>query len=326
MINNPEVTILMATYNGAQYIKQQLDSLINQTYTNWKLIIRDDGSTDNTIEIVEQYISLHSNVSLVINKTKQKGAVSNFAALYALARKQQSGSYIMFCDQDDIWLPNKIKATMALMQNAEQQNHNKPVMIFGNMQMITSEGVPIDEEMKLMPQLSFNRTLVQNYALGCTMMINNELIQIMEDIPLLAENHDYWVCLIATAFGVTRYLEDSYLQYRQHNNNVTSQGAGMKKRFTRFTSGFNKQIETFKKRMLMLQQFFDIYQLTLKSDQRDMLLNYLDSYGKGRLHLIFAIRKYKIYKLGLLQNLGLLYTIFFFYTNITSDANNKQMV
>ncbi|GAB3932123.1 glycosyltransferase family 2 protein [Mucilaginibacter myungsuensis] len=315
----------MATYNGGRYIEQQLDSLINQTYTNWELIIRDDGSTDDTLKIVKSYLKVHSKISLIINETALKGSVSNFSTLYSLAKSRTAVGHLMFCDQDDIWLVNKMEETMHLMQDVEKQQPHKPVMIYGNLQMITADGEMINEEMNLMKELRFNRTLAQNYAFGCTIMINTNFIRVMESIPASAENHDYWICLVATAFAECRYLEKKLLLYRQHGNNATSQGAGLKKRFARFTTGFADQIKTLTLRVKMFQRFLDFYRHDLDPDKLDVITDYLENLRRDRFSLIRAIFRNKIYKLGWLQNVGMIYTILFFYGKINTEES-KQIV
>src|SRR4051812_26160593 len=115
MGNEPLITILMATYNGERYLEQQLDSLLNQTYTHWEMLIRDDGSTDGTLRIIERYKNKHANISYIVNQTDKKGACLNFAALFASVVKDDKVKYVMFCDQDDIWKPQKIEMSVVAM-------------------------------------------------------------------------------------------------------------------------------------------------------------------------------------------------------------------
>src|SRR5205085_8699781 len=106
---NELITILLATYNGEKYIDEQLQSLLNQTYTNWHLIIRDDNSTDGTPAILASYQQQYpEKITIMPNKGANLGSVLNFNALLTFAH---NAHYIMFCDQDDQWLPDKIEVT-----------------------------------------------------------------------------------------------------------------------------------------------------------------------------------------------------------------------
>src|SRR6201996_961620 len=108
MNNTPTVHILMATFNGDKYLKDQLDSLISQSYKSWHLHIRDDHSNDNSVDIINDYITKYDNISLTINPTGPDGAAANFSSLLDKARADKHINYIMFCDQDDVWKPGKI--------------------------------------------------------------------------------------------------------------------------------------------------------------------------------------------------------------------------
>ncbi|GAA4327277.1 glycosyltransferase family 2 protein [Mucilaginibacter gynuensis] len=314
----------MATYNGEHYIKEQLDSLLRQTYTNWKLMIRDDGSADNTIAIATGYTHRHTNISLQINHTSIKGARSNFAALYDMAAKSNDTRYIMFCDQDDIWLPEKIEKTLATMQEAEIQYPTVPIMVYGNLELMTSSGGFLDEQIRLMPRMDFNHTIAQNYAFGCTMMINKPLITAIDHIPTEAQNHDYWISLTATALGRAVYISEKLIRYRQHELNVTAQGAGFKKRIVRFTTGFKRQLTAFRSQITMLEKFLHIFDGKLTDDKKLMLESYLKAYRTGRLALLRVMKKHKIYKLGLMQNIGLLYTVMLFYKKLNPGMGDER--
>ncbi len=111
-MNQFVVHIMMATFNGQNYLREQLDSLLAQSHNNWQLWVRDDGSTDNTIEILKTYEAKYPNIFIITNNKERGGACSNFAALFRMARLDEDVKYVMFCDQDDVWKPEKIETTL----------------------------------------------------------------------------------------------------------------------------------------------------------------------------------------------------------------------
>ena len=131
-----EISVLMATYNGGKYIKEQLDSLQAQSYEKWSLYIRDDCSTDNTTNILKEYQNREPRIHLLPSSATNIGALGNFNRLMSNA----SGKYFMFCDQDDIWLPDKIKKTLDLMKNREKRyGKDFPILIHTDCSVIDSD-------------------------------------------------------------------------------------------------------------------------------------------------------------------------------------------
>ncbi|TSJ36398.1 glycosyltransferase family 2 protein [Mucilaginibacter corticis] len=326
MNDEPLILILMASYNGEKYIEAQLDSVINQTFRNWRLLIRDDGSTDLTLEIVKKYLKKNGKINLAINEGEEHGSVANFAALFDLARKDLEAAYFMFCDQDDVWLPEKIEASLNQLQKMEDAHPNAPVLVYGSLQMISENGEEINQAIKLRPQLGFKQTLVQNFAFGCTMMFNKSLLDLVRVIPRTSVNHDHWVALFTSAFGYSGFITEPMIKYRQHQQNVTSQGSSFQKRYGRFTKGLNDQLLNYKRQMTMLIQFNQNFGAQLKNNDKQLLTEYLNGYYKGRWAMLYQILKHKIFKLTFFQNVGMVYMIVFFYAQfkqIESDMLNQ---
>jgi rhamnosyltransferase len=216
------VYILLASYNGEKYIETQLESLLSQTYTNWCLLIRDDGSTDCTLEIIEKYIKRDARIKLVDenNLNRGKGACQNFHNLIkvAVARK---APFILFCDQDDYWFPDKVEKMMNAIDKSQ-----KPTMLYSSFFYADSnlKKLPkhVQEIKSSFLKPTFKRVIVQNTVYGCTMMINYQLAEKCLPIPLEAENHDYWISLVATGIGAKiDHLDMPLMLYRQHDNNVS---------------------------------------------------------------------------------------------------------
>ena len=218
------VEILLATYNGEKFIQEQLDSLMNQSNTNFKILIRDDGSTDNTIKIINEYQQkFPTKITVLKDNKKNVGATQNFGILLQYA----TADYIFFCDQDDVWLPNKIEDSLQKMK-AIENDKAIPCLIFSDMKVIDEYGnITSDsvwQQLHLHPKyFVLNRLLVQNIPHGCTMLINKAMRNLASPIPKAAMLHDHWIALLATACGKYTVINEPLLLLRNHTQNVTRQ-------------------------------------------------------------------------------------------------------
>lgn len=212
-----KITILMATFNGEKYIEEQIESIINQTYKNWELIIHDDGSKDKTIDIIKKYTREYSNIILLEDNIVLGNAYKNFMHL---TKNVKNTNYVMFSDQDDIWNGDKIEKTLFLMKKKDCDK--KPICIFTDYVLFdTNKRMPIKDKHKKQINLSFNYLLTQNIAHGCTIMINKELINLMKKWNYLEYGmHDWTALLIAAYYGEVYYIDIATMMYRMHNNNV----------------------------------------------------------------------------------------------------------
>lgn len=218
------VTILMAVYNGGSYLKEQLESIRRQTYTQWNLIVRDDGSSDNSIEILSKFAaSIDNEVSVYINNPSEGSAKKNFARLIKDADESQ---YIMFCDQDDIWKEDKIETSMKAMRRLEAKYGNDtPFLVHGDLEVAGRDLDVIAGSMfgfshiKRHPSLA--ELVIQNNVTGCTMLINRPLCNGITDIAGMEDviMHDYIIALYAKVFGKTAFINKPLLSYRQHGSN-----------------------------------------------------------------------------------------------------------
>lgn len=217
-----KVGILLATYNGEQYIREQLDSILNQTYVDWVCYIHDDGSTDNTWQTIKKYEADYPDKFVVLNYEKCGGACKNFISLM----KYSSENYIMFSDQDDVWAKNKIEVTLNRMKSIEADS-DKPYAVFTDLYVVDENLEIISKSFmsysKHKPNKLMERDLfVANPAPGCTMMVNRKLLQMASlcKHPEEVEMHDWWCMLIASIFGQIAYLDEPTIYYRQHGTNT----------------------------------------------------------------------------------------------------------
>ncbi|MBN2457195.1 MAG: glycosyltransferase family 2 protein [Sedimentisphaerales bacterium] len=218
-----KISILLATYNGEKYLSQQIDSILTQSNQNLQLLIRDDGSTDQTVKIIEDYAAKHTDkIELIKDDSGHLGLTENFARLLEHAKS----SYIMFCDQDDVWLPNKIEITLNLMKSAEAIYPDKPILVHTDLKIVDSNLKPIAESMwfhqRINPIISNSlyKIMAKNIVTGCTMMINKKARDICLPVPSVARVHDWWIAINVEKYGKIVSLSLPTVLYRQHRTNI----------------------------------------------------------------------------------------------------------
>jgi len=322
MIDKNTVFILLASFNGEQFIAQQLDSLIAQSYENWILIIRDDGSSDNTVTIIKKYLEQDKRISLIENKSDIKGACSNFSALFDLVKNNDSANYAMFCDQDDVWKPQKIEKYFAALQAMESEFNLQPVLIYGNFELMTSDGDYMPGNYKLLHNLCLRNLLSFNYVYGCTIIMNRKLIEKISHISIDAENHDYWIALVASIYK-SKYIDDKLLKYRQHSSNASGNVVGnsnFSSRLKRNILSPGKEIENLKVRLKMLTSFYHKYHNLLPLAERQILETYLKAFTINRFRVLSVMWHEKIFRKGFFQTLASFLQILFFYGSIRSET------
>lgn len=234
MNSQPKIAVLLSTYNGEKFLAEQLDSLVAQSYSNFLLVVRDDGSSDETLSLLQSYAEKHpSLIHLLAQDNDNKGASGGFAFLidYILQRKSELGlqsAYMMFCDQDDIWFADKIEQQIRAMLGAERNQNTRrqpPILIHSDLEVVSEKNTAIAQSFINYQGLEIERNtfpnlLISNLVTGCTMLINESLAQKAMPIPANAIMHDWWLALVATAFGQLVYLDTPLVQYRQHGNNT----------------------------------------------------------------------------------------------------------
>lgn len=213
-----KIAVLMATYNGEKYLQEQVNSILNQNCMyDVDLYIQDDNSTDNTWRILEEYEG-RPGIFISRNKNKVNGPVSNFSSLFNSIR-DKNYDYVMFSDQDDIWYENKIEKSIEKIANYD----NEPKLLYTNFLFWNMENnetrVAYNEEINA----RFETLFVQNWLMGCTMVLNKKMVEYIDEIPLFVENHDFWISLVASTLdkGIV-YYSDVTMKHRLHNSNVTA--------------------------------------------------------------------------------------------------------
>ena len=220
--NNHSVAILLATYNSQNYLDELLNSIIYQTHKDWILYIRDDGSSDNTLLIIDQYVKTYPNIVLLVDSVKGRGSKNSF--LWML--QSVESKYYMFCDHDDVWLNEKISKTYQKMIEVEKSNYKVPVIIHTDLIVVDEKLNEISpsfwEYSNIKPFFSsFNYYSAYNNVTGCTMMFNNAAKNISLDTCPDAPMHDLWLAMVVSLNnGIIKYISEPLILYRQHGKNV----------------------------------------------------------------------------------------------------------
>lgn len=212
------VQVLMSTYNGSLYLRQQIESILSQQGVSLSLLIRDDGSSDRTLAMLREYEKKHKNISVYAgNRKTRKGAAGSFFEL--LQHADASVDYFAFADQDDVWKPNKLLRAVCVLE--KEESGDQPLLYAGKViyasQDLSSQQIV---SYKISKSPAFGNALMENICMGCTEVFNRQLLTLVrEHLPASGMMHDWWMYLTAAYFGKVIYDQRACLLYRQHGNN-----------------------------------------------------------------------------------------------------------
>mgnify|MGYP001071318904 CR=1 FL=1 len=231
----------MSTYNGEKYIENQIKSLIKQKEVKIKLLIRDDGSTDSTLEKIQKIINKYPEIEIKLLSSKNIGYAKSFWDL--LNKADLSCEYFAFCDQDDIWLENKLICAIKMIE--ESKKSKTPILYTSN---VTS----IDNNMNILSRNTFNssrslsiyESLQKNNVPGCTYVMNREAILLARKYNGYMESHDWALYNIVNIFGKVIYDKNSYILYRIHGSNALGKKSLIKELKMKISRFFNKNMCT----------------------------------------------------------------------------------
>lgn len=307
----PYLTILMATYNGEKFIAAQLESLRAQTFSDWCLWIRDDGSSDDTVEIIRRCAVQDERVRLLPADGMRLGAARNFSSL--MERFSADSQYTMFCDQDDVWQPEKIAVTLAEMHEMEKRfGAETPILVHTNLSVTDSDLNLLPPSFwhyqGLNPEIrSLNRLLVQNNVTGCTAMANRALATMAGHMPPQAIMHDWWLALIAAAFGRIGYVARTTMLYRQHGgNDVGAKRYGLAQVLYHMKRGVAPMSASLLKTQRQAGALLERHAASLDPAQRMLLETYAGLSGKGFFMRRWLVCRLGLFMNGLLRNLGMM--------------------
>jgi glycosyltransferase involved in cell wall biosynthesis len=228
------IHVLLASYNGSRFLQGQLDSIESQTLPVSRITVRDDGSTDSTLTLVQEWAAERPNVNLV--RGPRLGVTKNFFAL--LTNQDEESDFFAFSDQDDIWLPDKMENAVS---GLSRHSADEPLMYCSRLEYV-------DERLRhlgysrIPRRVDFGNALVENIATGCTVVLNRRARDlIVARLPEKALVHDWWCYLVVSAFGKVIYDPRPSIKYRQHGNNqiggTSSAHDLFRRRLARFRMG-----------------------------------------------------------------------------------------
>lgn len=295
------ISILLASYNGEKYIAEQIDSVLNQTEQNFFLYINDDCSTDRTYEIEKEYESRYPDRIKVTQNDKNSGSAKfNFMNMMI----KYKDDYVMLCDQDDAWLPEKIEITLKKMYSMEKMyGKDTPILVHTDLKVVDEDLNLISESFAKRMNADYSKTefknqIVQNTLTGCTAMYNRRLSVFLKGNPDFMVMHDWWLMLVASAFGEIGSEYTPTILYRQHSGNVIgtrnmkslifmAKFFANRKRIKEALDGSYKQAAAF------LREYKDM----LDGKALKTAYEYSNIVNKGKLWRVLAI-----FRLGTLKN------------------------
>lgn len=307
-----KVAILLASYNGEKFIKEQLDSLLMQTEGDFSLIIRDDGSTDKTFEIEQDYARRYPDKIRAIQNTGTKhGAKYNFWELCKIGIRTDA-DYFLFCDQDDVWKPDKIRQTLAAMEAAEGQSRGQPVLVHTDLTVVDENlavlGGSFIRYRNLNPACrSINRLLVQNNVTGCTVMVNRPLLEKAMELTDAdgMVMHDWWLSLTASLFGQIVFLNTPTVFYRQHGGNVVG---ATKVNSLKFILRRLREVPSVRKKLYQAARqaasLLETYDESLSEADKALIGTLADIRQRKKAERVYLLIKHRLLKQGWIQIIG----------------------
>lgn len=276
------IDVLLATFNGARFLPEQLESLERQTHSDWRLIVRDDGSTDRSITIVEAFAERHSERVQILPRDGRGplGACGNFAALL----EASDAPYFMFCDQDDLWFPDKIADLLrALRAVEERRGADTPILAHSDL-LVTDDALRVLHRSfwrysRLLDPTAPRRParlIIQNYVTGCAAIGNAALRRTALPIPSEARMHDWWVAMVAAILGEITEHEAPTILYRQHHGNeIGAKPAGLLAVISRIIRTLGAEMQdtriAFAKSQQQAAAFRKVYENLLSPDMERIL-------------------------------------------------------
>jgi glycosyltransferase involved in cell wall biosynthesis len=294
---NMKVQVLLSTYNGEKYIEEQILSILAQDYPDIKILVRDDGSTDRTVEILERLAAKHQIIEIV--KANNIGFAQSFFQL--LFNSSTEADYIAFCDQDDIWLENKISRAVSMLSLCPL---NQPLLYCSSLKIVDEKLRPIASSYLPQKGISFYNALVENVAVGCTSVLNQVARKlIIDSLPQNVLFHDWWIYLVISAFGQVIYDYQSSILYRRHSGNASMYPTGLINSFSYLLKRFQRYSK-YRPVLRQAEEFWRIYGRMLPGEFQFELANLLKSQKSFISRLRYAL-SCKLYRHSPLDNQAL---------------------
>lgn len=280
----------MATYNGAPYITSQIRSLQCQTFTDWTLLVHDDGSTDGTVDIIRQLAKDDQRIKVVADGKHYHNCALNFMHLLQCS----DAPFCIFCDQDDIWLENKLQA---MLEFIESKDNGVPQAVYSNSYVYDPVTAAIGGRATLCFPSHLKDVLFLNGGVqGCALMFNASLRDICKDVPDVVAMHDHVVTVCAAATGGLSYLDMRLMLYRRHQTAVTGPTA---KRLSDLISSFVRNTRPVMSELhyKALLSLYAKYERFMPETSREIFSDYFRFEKENRMQRFVHVlrQRYKLY-------------------------------
>ncbi len=304
------VEVLLATYNGEKFLSAQIDSILSQTFKDVRILIRDDGSTDNTLMILKSYQDrFPEKIKLLDIPSSQRGPTYNFSTLI----ENSSSPYLLLSDQDDIWLPPKIDVSLEMLRHLEDETSTTfPLLVHTDLKVVQQNLNEISPSFISFSGLNpsrnkFNNLLMQNTITGCTTIFNRSLANLAAPIPHNAQMHDWWMALTASVFGKIGYVNEATVLYRQHEDNTLgATGFNISNVYTKASKMMSEsRDDLLAKNFLHAAAFKAKFGDQLPEDHLLRLNAFLNLKSQGFITKRYSLLKWGFLKGKLAQNLGI---------------------
>ena len=274
-----KVCVLMSTYNGEKYLKEQLDSILNQNSIIVDILIRDDGSTDKTLNILDEYNKKYNNIRYYTGENL-KSAKSFLDLLFTVGEYD----YYSFSDQDDVWDRDKLLVAVSKLKEGYNLYGCKKKIVNSNLE-------PLNKEDEIPSSLKLGNVILRCRISGCTMVFNRELRNyLLKCSPKIISMHDSWVLKVAVSTGKVFYDENEYILYRQHDNNVVGARKNFLGQLKRRLLNLKKRREQSFVRISMAKELYSNYN------------NYLSNKASRNLYYFTNYKEHFIYRIKLFVN------------------------
>lgn len=296
---------------------------MNQSYSNWQVFIRDDGSKDRTQEIIHEYVAKDSRIIYLSEMSLENiGVKKSFLSLLLAVESD----YYFFCDQDDFWLPNKVADTLNLLK--EEERGDLPVCVHTDLEIVDQSLVKIDasmiESQNLYKEDHLKELLVQNSVTGCTTALNHSLKQLILKQPNTEHilMHDWWIALVAATFGKVALLDVPTILYRQHGNNEV----GAQSMIAKIKSGYNldKVLAAVVATYVQAQELVDIYSDALPAKEKAEIEFYLSILSSKQSPFLYSKWFQHFKKKGFSKNIVFILVNTFYNKRVKKQVIDKK--
>lgn len=299
-MTEPQVLILLATHNGERFLREQLDSIINQTHANWVIFASDDGSDDETLAILTAYQQKIGQEKFKILSGPCQGSSANFLSI--IRNKNVQGEFYAYSDQDDIWDPDKLRLALTYLNPLPKA---VPALYCSRTKLINETGTEIGYSPLFKRPPGFLNAIVQNIGGGNTMIFNQSAAHLLRETreSIAIVSHDWWLYLLVSgAGGNLFYDENPTVYYRQHDNNLIGNKLGLYSRFMRIKKLFEGR---FRRWSDINIHGLKAMEHLLTKDNQHIVHGFIVARKKSLIFRLIYMRRLGVYRQTFVDNIGL---------------------